>query len=184
MAQTKTRTGRSSGSSGSTRSRSAGSKANGRRSGSSSTKARSSATTSRSKRTTRSQASPNGAAGSVKAAVTTGAQEAANGISTVAQKAKVPLLASGAALAGVAGAVIATRSGKRRSVLGVPMKRSGFSGISMMPKRSGFKSDARKITGAVTDAAKRADVFGQRVSRVASSVQNVSETANEAVKKT
>jgi hypothetical protein len=119
----------------------------------------------------------------VKAAVTTGAQEAANGISTVAQKAKVPLLASGAALAGVAGAVIAARSGKRRSVLGVPMKRSGFSGISM-PKRSGFKSDARKITGAVTDAAKRADVFGQRVSRVASSVQNVSETANEAVKKT
>jgi hypothetical protein len=52
-----------------------------------------------------------------------------------------------------------------------------------MPKRNGFKSDARKLTGAVTDAAKRADQFGQRVSRVASGVQNVSETANEAVKK-
>jgi hypothetical protein len=120
----------------------------------------------------------------VKETVATGAQQAANGISTVAQKAKVPLLASGAVLAGVAGAVIATRSGKRRKVLGISMpKPSGFNGISM-PKRNGLKADASKVTGAVTEAAKRADRFGQRVSRVASSVQNVSETANEAVKKT
>jgi hypothetical protein len=113
--------------------------------------------------------------------VTSTAQDAAGGIATVARKAKVPLLASGAALAGVAGAVIATRSGKRRKVLGVSMpKRNGF---KLMPKRSGFKADATKVSGAVTDAAERADVFGQRVSRVASSVRNVSETANEAVKK-
>ena len=188
MAQAQTRTAKSSGSSGSTRS--SRSKANGRSSGSSSTKsrsngskprsnatkARSTATKARSStksRAKRSRASANGAAESVKDTVATGAEQAANGISTVAQKAKVPLLASGAALAGVAGAVLVTRSGKKRKVLGVSM-----------PKRSGFKADARKITGAVTDAAKRADTFGQRVSRVASSVQNVSETANDAVKKT
>ena len=110
----------------------------------------------------------------MKDAVTSGAQGAAGEITTVARKAKVPLLASGVALAGAAAAaVVTTRSRKRRKVLGVSM-----------PKRNGFKTDARKITGAVSDAAKRADHFGQRMSRVASSVQTVSETADEAVKKT
>jgi hypothetical protein len=114
--------------------------------------------------------------------VSSGAQNAAQGVATAAQKAKVPLVAGGAAVAGLAGAAViaAARSGRRRKVLGVSMpKRNGFS----MPKRNGFKSDARKLTSAVTDAAKRADQFGQRVSRVASGVQNVSETASEAVKK-
>jgi hypothetical protein len=92
----------------------------------------------------------------------------------VAQRAKVPLVAGGAALAGVAGAaVMATRSNRRRKVLGVSM-----------PRRNGFKLDARKLTESVSDAAKRADQFGQRVSRIASGVQNVSDTANETVKKT
>ena len=91
----------------------------------------------------------------------------------MAQKAKVPLVAGGAAVAGLAGAaVLASRSGRRRKVLGIPM-----------PKRNGLKNDARKIAGAVTDAAKRADLFGQRVSRVATGVQNVSQTADDAVKK-
>jgi hypothetical protein len=52
-----------------------------------------------------------------------------------------------------------------------------------MPRRSGFKGDAHKIASAVTDAAKRADRFGQGVSRVANTVQTVSETADQAVKK-
>lgn len=51
-----------------------------------------------------------------------------------------------------------------------------------MPKRNGFKGDARKITRAVSDAAKRADHLGKDMSRVANSVQKVSETADEAVK--
>jgi hypothetical protein len=116
----------------------------------------------------------------VKGSVASGAQGAASGIKTAASKAKVPLVASGAALAGVAAAaaVVATRSGKRRKVLGVSVPKR----VSM-PKRSGLKADARKVTAAVSDAAKRADHFGQRVSKVASSVQDVSETANDAVKK-
>jgi hypothetical protein len=69
--------------------------------------------------------------------------------------------------------VFTARSNRQRKVLGVPI-----------PKRTGFKADARKLTGAVTDAAKRADHLGQRMSRIAGSVQTVSETADEAVKKT
>jgi hypothetical protein len=95
----------------------------------------------------------------------------------------MPLIAGGAALAGLAGAAVvavASRSGRRRKVLGVSMpKRSGFS----MPSRNGFKGDAHKIASAVSDAAKRADKFGQGVSRVANTVQTVSETADQAVKK-
>jgi len=52
-----------------------------------------------------------------------------------------------------------------------------------MPKRNGFKGEARSLAKSVSSAAQRADQFGQRVSRVASGVQNVSDTANEAVKK-
>ena len=91
----------------------------------------------------------------------------------------MPLIAGGAAIAGVAGAAALNARSSRRKVLGVTMPRNGLK----MP-RNGLKNvDARKITGAVTDAAKRADRFGQRVSSVANSVQTVSETADKAVKK-
>jgi hypothetical protein len=186
MAQTRssTRTARKSGSSRSgSSSRSSHAKTNGRANGSSRTKSStgSSRTKTQASRRPRSQGSQNGVADSVKGTadslkdtVTSGAQGAASEITTAARKAKVPLLASGVALAGAAvTAVVAKRSGKPRKVLGVSM-----------PKRNGFKADARKITGAVSDAAKRADHFGQGMSRVATSVQKVSETADEAVKKT
>jgi len=124
----------------------------------------------------------------VKDTVASGAQNAADSVSTVAEKAKVPLLAGGAALAGLAGAVVLNaRANQRRKVLGVSMpKRKSFaipSRNGLIPSRNGFKGNARKVAGAVTDAAKRADHFGQRVSSVASGVQKVSETANEAAKK-
>lgn len=83
----------------------------------------------------------------------------------------------GAAVAGIAGVVGAAAlnnaRSRRRKVLGVTM-----------PRGQELKNlDARKIAGAVTDGAKRADRFGQRVSSVASSVQIVSETADKAAKK-
>ena len=96
----------------------------------------------------------------------------AKGVPPLAQKAKVPLLASGAALVGVAGAIAATRSGKRQKVMGV-----------RMPKANGMKPDAKKIGHAVVDAANRADRFGQGVSKVASSVRDAGETANKVAKK-
>jgi hypothetical protein len=106
----------------------------------------------------------------------------ASGIAPLAQKAKVPLLASGAALAGVAGAVVATRSGRHRNhkVLGISMPKNGIS----MPKPNGMKTDAKKISAAVVDAAKRADQIGQGVSRVASSVRDAGEAADKVAKKT
>ncbi len=117
--------------------------------------------------------------GSIADSVKHGAQGAIDGAGPVLQKAKLPLLAGGAAVAGVAGAVLASKTGKRK-VLGVSVpKRSKLS----LPKKNGFKPDARKVTSAVTDAAKRADDFGQGVSRIASSVKKVGEAADEAVKK-
>jgi hypothetical protein len=109
-----------------------------------------------------------------------GAQGALNGAGSVLEKAKVPLLAGGAAVAGVAGVVLASKSGGKRKVLGVSVpKRSKLS----LPKKNGFKPDARKMTRAVTDAAKRADDFGQGVSRIAGSVRKAGEAADEAAKK-
>jgi hypothetical protein len=101
-----------------------------------------------------------------------GANGIADSVKRGAKGAKVPLLASGAALAGVAGAIAASRSGKRHKVLGVPM-----------PKTNGIKPDAKKISGAVVDAANRAERFGQGVSKVANSVRDAGETANKVAKK-
>jgi hypothetical protein len=190
MAQAKTST-RSRGSSSSKNSRSANARSsnarpsarssNSRSGAKNSTRSRSNATRTRS--TSRSPASSNGrsTAESVKDTVASGAQSAADSVSTVAENAKVPLLAGGAALAGLAGAVVLNaRANQRRKVLGVSMpKRKSFA----IPSRNGFKGNARKVAGAITDAAKRADHFGQRVSSVASGVQKVSETANDAAKK-
>jgi hypothetical protein len=118
---------------------------------------------------------------SIAGSVKNGAQGAVEGVGPIVQKAKLPLLAGGAAVAGVAGAVLANRSGGRKKVMGMPVPKRSRS--LSLPKKNGLKSDARKVTGAVAEAAKRADDFGQGVSRIASSVRKVGETADEAVKK-
>lgn len=151
------------------------SKSKARRSGSSSKKTSSSngsrAKAKASQKTQKTAAASNGVADSIK--------HGAGEVGPLVRKAKVPLLASGAALAGVAGAVVATRSGRRHKVLGISVPKG-----APRPKLNGMKPDAKKISGAVVDAAKRADRFGQSVSRVASSVRDVGETANKAAKKT
>jgi hypothetical protein len=115
-----------------------------------------------------------GAVSSGAQTVSSGAQDAAQGVVGFVKKAKTPLIAGGAAMAGLAGAAALNNARSRRhKVLGVTM-----------PRGKELKNlDARKIAGAVTDGAKRADRFGQRVSSVASSVQKVSETADKAAKK-
>jgi hypothetical protein len=131
---------------------------------------------------------------SAKDTVSDGAQTAVESVGEtvgdVVDKVKLPLVAGGAALAGLAGAAVVaavTRSGRRKKVLGVKLPKQG--GLSLpkpsvsFGKRNGFKGDTHRIASAVTDAAKRADKFGQNVSKVATSVQNVSETADQAVKK-
>lgn len=76
-------------------------------------------------------AAANGAGSSVK--------NGAKGVMPIARKAKVPLLASGTALVGVAGAIAATHSGKRHEVMGVSVL-----------KANGMKPDAsqRQAKGA------------------------------------
>jgi hypothetical protein len=148
--------------------RSSGSKSNGSsRSSTKATKAKARSA----KASAKSAQSSNGSNG-VANGVADSVKRGAKGIPPLAGKAKVPLLASGAALAGVAGAIAAARSGKRHRVMGVPM-----------PRANGMKPDPKKIGDAVVDAAKRADRFGQGVSRVASTVRDVGETANKAAKK-
>jgi hypothetical protein len=117
-----------------------------------------------------------GAVSSGAQTVSSGAQDAAQGVAGFVKKAKTPLIAGGVAIAGIAGlagaAALSNARSRRRKVLGLTM-----------PRGKELKNlDARKIAGAVTDGAKRADRFGRRVSSVASSVQNVSETADKAAK--
>jgi hypothetical protein len=115
-----------------------------------------------------------GAVSSGAQTVSSGAQDAAQGVVGFVKKAKTPLIAGGAAMAGLAGAAALNNArSRRRKVLGVTMPRG----------KERKNLDARKIAGAVTNGAKRADRFGQRVSSVASSVQTVSETADKAAKK-
>lgn len=203
MAQTKKASTRRSGSSKSSGSKSSGSpgskSAKSAKSSNGSTRAKGSTTKAKSSTTkAKSQAkrspghvSSNGAgsADAVKDAVKNGAEGAAD----IVRKAKVPLVASSAAVAGVAGAVVLSRTGgKRRKVLGVsvpkrsklslPTKKAALPKVHM-PNGDGLRGDARKIAGALTDAAKRADRLGQQVSSVASSVQKVGETASDAAKK-
>jgi hypothetical protein len=192
MAQTKTsqRRGASSGSSRSgAKARASKGRSSGRSSsGGSATRRRSSAqkqpggqaaraTRERSSRSANGETAVEGVTGAVSSGaqtVSSGAQNAAQGVAGFVKKAKTPLIAGGVAIAGLAGAAVLNnaRSG-RRKVLGVTMPRA----------KELKKVDAQKIAGAVTDGAKRADRFGQRVSSVASSVQTVSETADKAAKK-
>lgn len=117
---------------------------------------------------------------SAKSTVSSGAEEATGRVSTALRTVKTPLIAGGAALMGLAGAaVVNARSNRRRKVLGVSLPKTN--GLKL--PRGGLDLDAQKITSAVTDAAKRADQIGQRVSSVANSVQKVSETAGKAAKK-
>ena len=191
MAQTKTSQRRGA-SSGSSRSRARGRASNGRSTGGSSSggsaaRRRSSARkpSARAARSTRGRSSRSangettfesvtGTVSSGAQTVSSGAQNVAQGVAGVVRKAKTPLIAGGAAIAGLAGAAALNNARSRhRKVLGVKM-----------PRGNGLKKiDARKIAGAVTDAAKRADRFGQGVSSMASSVQMVSETADKAAKK-
>jgi hypothetical protein len=186
MAQTKTSQRRGA-SSGSSRSRSQASKGRSS-SGGSSARSRSSAqkkpsgqtaraTRERSSRSGNGATAVEGVTGAVSSGaqtVSSGAQNAAQGVAGFVKKAKTPLIAGGAAVAGLVGAAALNNArSRRRKVLGVTM-----------PQGKELKNlDARKIAGAVTNGAKRADRFGQRVSSVASSVQTVSETADKAAKK-
>jgi hypothetical protein len=184
MAQTKTSPRRGA-SSGSSRSRSTARASNARSSGRSSSGGSTKRSASpkrkqpkaRAARSTRGgatrSANGKGTIGSVTDTVSSGAQNAGQRVATAVKKTRTPLIAGGAAIVGLAGVVaLKNARSRRRKVFGVTM-----------PRTAGLEKDARRVAGAVTDAAKRADQLGQRVSSVANSVQMVSETADKAAKK-
>jgi hypothetical protein len=88
-----------------------------------------------------------------------GSDNVAERVAAAVKKAKVPVIAGGAALAGLAGAAAVTARTRQRSVLGISIpKRSRFSlphrnGFSM-PDPNDFKTGTRRFTDAITDAAK------------------------------
>jgi hypothetical protein len=154
-------------------------KSKARRSGSSSGGSRSSGTKSNGSNKSRAKGKASQKAAPAANGVAESIKHGAGEVGPLARKAKVPLLATGAALAGVAGAVVASRSGRRHKVLGISMPKR-----PPRPKLNGMKPDAKRISGAVVDAANRADRFGQGVSRVAGSVRDAGEAANKVAEKT
>jgi hypothetical protein len=77
-------------------------------------------------------------------------------VGSAASKAKVPLMAGGAALAGLAGGVaIGARSMRRRKVLGIPV-----------PRRSVLKSSTKNLAHAAENVGKAAGQMGELTSEV------------------
>jgi hypothetical protein len=161
MAQTKASRARGktsgAGSSRSGNARSKGSQAN-RRSNSAGSTARSS----RPRSKARSSANNKGPVATVKKTVGKSAQTTSNTVSNVADKAKMPLMAGGAALAGLAGgAALAGRNRRSRTVLGMPVP----SGLSMPRPRNGG-STAKALGSAAKEVAKAGYRFGELTAEV------------------
>jgi hypothetical protein len=93
----------------------------------------------------------------------TRSQRNENPIAKAVSKAKVPLAAGGAAVAGLAGGIALTRDGRRRKVLGVSIPGT---------RRSG---DTAKALGTV---AKELAKTGQRVGQLTAEVRHVREEVN------
>jgi hypothetical protein len=140
----------------------------------------------------RNGASASGNGGGAAAKGSSNGSEAGSTVGAVVEKAKLPLMATGAVVAGAA-AVIATKgvgNHKQHKVLGVPVPKRSKSHLPKvsvpkvgLPKGKGLKGDVRRAAGAVTDAAGKADQIGKRISKVASSVQAVGEATDDAAKK-
>jgi hypothetical protein len=85
--------------------------------------------------------------------VASGAKTTGNALGTATQKARVPAVASGAALAGLAGGLAIASRGGRRRILGVPVPGTRRPLIKVTaPRRSGMKGVRRDLTKAARQA--------------------------------
>jgi hypothetical protein len=145
----------------------------------------------------RNGATASGNGGGAAAKASSNGSGAGSTVGAVVEKAKLPLLATGAVAAGAA-AVIATKgvaNHKHHKVLGVPVPKRSKSHLPKLsvpkvgapkvtlPKGKDLKGDVRRAAGAVSDAAGKADQIGKRISKVASSVQAVGAATDDAAKK-
>jgi methyl-accepting chemotaxis protein len=109
---------------------------------------------------------------------------AARDVGSILKRAKTPLLAGGAALAGVAGGLALRARGNHRGGALSNFRNSlpgNSNGLNL--RRGGFKRGVRQLSKSVSEVAERADRIGQGVSKAANTVQKVSDTANDAAKK-
>ena len=121
--------------------------------------------TSTKRRAPSASANGSGRLGEARKAVASTAQDAGHAVGGAASKAKVPLLAGGAALAGIAGGVaIGARGMRRRKVLGVPV-----------PRRSILKASTKNLASAAKEAGK----FGQQMGELTSEVSKTREAMND-----
>lgn len=140
----------------------------------------------------RNGASGSGNGGGAAAKASSNGADAGSTVGTVVEKAKLPLLATGAVVAGAAAVVAAKGAAnhKQHKVLGVPVPKRSKTHLPKvsvpkvgLPKGKDLKGDVRRAAGTVTDVAKQADQIGSRISRVAKSVQAAGETTDDAAKK-
>jgi hypothetical protein len=121
----------------------------------------------RARSTSSSPANGEGRTAAVTKAVGNGARSTVGALLRAAGKAKVPLMAGGAALAGLAGgAALAQRNQRGKKVLGVPVPR----GVSMPRVRNGGST-----AKALGDAAIEVGKAGYRVGELTAEVRKVRE---------
>jgi hypothetical protein len=141
------------------------SKAASRRKPASSSRGSNGRRTTSAKRRSTSSANGSGRIEEARKAVTSAAQDAGHSVGDAASKAKVPLIAGSAALAGIAGGVaIGAKGLRRRKVLGVPM-----------PRRSVLKKSTKNLA----DAAREAGNFGRQMGELTSEVHKTREAMDD-----
>jgi hypothetical protein len=130
-------------------------------SGTAGTRSRSASTSSSRSNRSRSSRSPVArATGTVRE----GVKSAGGALGDVSKKAKVPALAAGAGLAGLAGGVALAGRNSRKRVLGVPM-----------PTKGGAEAVSRNLA----EAAKNVGSFGEGMGSLAAEVRRVRESVAE-----
>jgi hypothetical protein len=91
-------------------------------------------------------------------------------VSSAASKTRTPLIAGGAALAGLAGGLAISRSGSRKKVLGMPMPQFGGAGT---------KNALEGATKAFGSAARELGKTGVQVGKLTSEVRRVREQVSD-----
>jgi hypothetical protein len=104
--------------------------------------------------------------------VAAGAKTAGSAIGSVAQKAKGPALAGGAALAGLAGGLAIAGRNRPRRVLGVPIPGTARSLVNVKAPRQRRGKDLLKAAGEVGSAGRQVGELAKEVRLVREQMTN------------
>jgi hypothetical protein len=132
-----------------------------RQNGSASPTRRTRAASSRSRRSSASRSNGAGRIESARKTATDATKSAGRSIGSTASKAKLPALASGAAIAGLAGGVaLGARGRSRRKLMGIPV-----------PRRSVLKASTKNLASSAQNAAR----FGEQLAELTTEVKRTRE---------